>query len=199
MLNLHCQQVYNSNLIHTHTSWSWNTYFSQGMLNVSKKGNNAHHNRYFLWFFSLPFCLSAFMFRSGSLSLCLEPSFITPFVLQYIQNINKYSCCISSNLWLVLLTAPNPAQEHKRNREMGHHLPKDDLLWNFCIVLKEVGVAIVFLILWVYVSFFHEVMKFVNSPDYKCENKDKMWKVCASDRRWHVEESVLVSVCPLLS
>ena len=86
----------------THTPPGTRTAFP-GILNTTKRGNNTYYTLWFLFPSSLSPCSQS--------SLCLpligpRPPSITPFVVQYTQYINKYSCCVSSGLWLAPSTAP---------------------------------------------------------------------------------------------
>lgn len=74
---MHRRQINNSNLMHTLTSTHLPgtcTAFP-GIQSATKQGNNTYHSWCLCGFFfpSIPFCLSAFIPRSVSLSLCLGP------------------------------------------------------------------------------------------------------------------------------
>lgn len=106
---------------HTHKHTPLETYAAfPGMLSAAKQGNNSYSQSVFMWFFfySPSRSVSLSLFLALSSFNCVSAPFITPFVVQYIQYINKYSCCVSSSLWLVLSTAPQPARTQEKQRNM---------------------------------------------------------------------------------
>lgn len=168
---------------HTHTHLLELEYilFPRNAKCVKERKQHSSHSVLFWWFSSLPFWLSAFMFCSGSLSLCLKPSFITPFcatvyskhkqiqLLHFIQPVISLVDCIKS---------------------CTEKCDTNSLNVTFC------GILVLFsrrwellLCFWYFEFTFRSSMKLWSLLYLQTMWKVKlrMWEVCVSDRRWDVE------------
>lgn len=95
---------------------------------------------------AVPLRPSASIPHSVLLSLCPSPIYYPFCSTVYSININKYSCCVSSSLWLVL-----PARtQGEKLRNVPQSPIRRPFLESVLFCFKEVGVAIM-CFCWVYV------------------------------------------------